>query len=153
VSDSIVGRYRPKTREVMALVAELHTLTPGQVREFTVTRYAGDATAIAWNAARNAAHDAGDVTGTSWIAAQSAWVAAGGASWAIRAASPPAVDVPRAAALALATRHLVGQYGYTQSHYDALTGRVAEILGHPLHPDDQAPATNRTSPGLPEDQP
>jgi len=40
------------------------------------------------------------------------------------------------AALALATRHLVGRGGYTWEQYEFLTRPVARILGHPLHPGD-----------------
>jgi hypothetical protein len=45
-------------------------------------------------------------------------------------------DVIYGATYALAVRHLIGRYGFTQEHYDRLTAPVAGVLGR-LHPDDE----------------
>ncbi len=39
------------------------------------------------------------------------------------------------AAVALVVRHLIGQHGFTQEHYDLLTGPWRNVIG-PVHPDD-----------------
>jgi len=98
----------------------------------------------AWDAARDAARDA------VWDAARDAvWSAAGSAVWdaARDAARDAAWDAARDAAWGAArdavwdavwgavTRDLIGQYGYTQDHYDTLTRPWREALGR-LHPDD-----------------
>ena len=68
--------------------------------------------AAAWDAARDAAWDAARVA--AWDAAR---VAA------------------RDAARALVVRDLIGQHGFTQEHYDTLTGPWRKVIG-PVHPDD-----------------
>ena len=72
----------------------------------------------AWNAARNAARNA------AWNAA---WVAAGAA----------AENAAWNAAWALSVRDLIGQHGFSQEHYDLLTGPWRSVIG-PVHPDDEA---------------
>jgi hypothetical protein len=37
--------------------------------------------------------------------------------------------------LALAVRDLIGEHGFTQAHYDTLTGPWRTVIG-PVHPDD-----------------
>ena len=60
--------------------------------------------------------------GSAWDAAwDAARGAARGAAWD--------------AAGALAIRPLIGQYGFTQEHYDILTGPWRKVIG-PIHPDD-----------------
>jgi hypothetical protein len=135
------GRFGPQTEQVEALIADLRALTPGQVTELAAARHTVDT-----DARYTVETIAPDIFGyDTWAAA---WVAA----WAVSAGDTAVGAVAGYAAVALATRHLIGQYGYTQSHYTALTGRVAEVLGRPLHPDDQAPATNRAAPNSLEDQ-
>ena len=55
------------------------------------------------------------------------------AAWA--AARAAARDAAWAAALALAVRDLIGEHGFTQAHYDTLTGPWRTVIG-PVHPDD-----------------
>ena len=62
----------------------------------------------AWGAARGVARDA-------------AW----GAAW----------DAARDAARAIVVRDLIGTNGFTQDHYDTLTGPWRRVIG-PVHPDD-----------------
>ena len=64
-----------------------------------------------------------------------AWVAAGAAAWC--AARDAAWDAGWDAAMALSVRDLIGQYSYSQEHYDLLTGPWATVIG-PVHPDDEA---------------
>ena len=68
----------------------------------------GAARGAAWDAARDAAW------GAAWDAA---WYAARDAAWA------------------LVIRDLIGQHGFTQDHYDTLTGPWRRVIG-PVHPDD-----------------
>ena len=60
-------------------------------------------------------------------------VAAGDAAWA--AAGAAARVAARVAAGALAVRDLIGEHGFTQEHYDTLTGPWRTIIGA-IHPDD-----------------
>ena len=60
-----------------------------------------------------------------------AWYAAGDA------AGDAAGAAARAFARALTLRDLIGQHGFTQAHYDTLTGPWASVIG-PVHPDDKA---------------
>jgi len=81
-----------------------------------------------WDAARDAARDA------VWDAARDAvWDAVWDAAW--DAAWGAARDAARDAVWGAVTRDLIGQYGYTQDHYDTLTRPWREALGR-LHPDD-----------------
>ena len=57
-------------------------------------------------------------------ARDAAWAAARAAAWA--------------AARALTIRDLIGTNGYTQAHYDLLTGPWRQVMG-PLHADDDRP--------------
>lgn len=60
------------------------------------------------------------------------WAAGAAARAAARAAVGAAVgDAVRA----LAARHLIRQHGFTQAHYDILTGPWRRVVG-PIHPDD-----------------
>jgi hypothetical protein len=36
----------------------------------------------------------------------------------------------------LVIRHVIGQHGFTQEHYDLLTGPWRKVIG-PVHPDDK----------------
>ena len=104
----------PQGEHVAALIERARLLTSDEVQALNAAgdaaRYAaGDA---AGDAARYAAGDA------AW---DSAWEAAWDAAWY--------------AARALAARDLIGQHGFTQEHYDALTGPWRRTIG-PVHPDD-----------------
>ena len=61
-----------------------------------------------------------------------AGAAAGDAAWAA------AWDAARDAARALTIRDLISTNGYTQAHYDLLTGPWRQVMG-PLHADDDRP--------------
>jgi hypothetical protein len=67
---------------------------------------------VAWCAAYDAARGAHDAV----------WGVARGAAWD--------------AAVALASRDLIGLFGFTQAHYDLLTGPWRRVIG-PVHPDDK----------------
>ncbi|MGB1224867.1 MAG: hypothetical protein ACPHCN_12085 [Mycobacterium sp.] len=114
--------FGPQWECIVALVRRAATLTQSEGHELNA---AGDA---AWDAAGAAARAA------AWAAA---WDAARAAAWdaARDAAWDAAGDVARAAAV----RDLIGQHGFTQQHYDTLTGPWASVIG-PVHPDD-SPAT------------
>ena len=62
-----------------------------------------------------------------------AWDAAGDAAG--DAARDAAWDAAGVAAGALAVSDLISQHGFTQAHYDLLTGPLASVIG-PIHPDD-----------------
>ena len=66
---------------------------------------------------------------TREAARKAAWVAARDAA---RDAAGVAAGV---AAGALAVNDLISQHGFTQAHYDLLTGPLASVIG-PIHPDD-----------------
>ena len=100
-------RFGPQGPEVANVIHRAQLLTPAEIRDLDAARHAaGDA---AWYAAGDAArHAAGDA----------AWEVAGEAAGAV------------------AIRDLVGGHGFTQSHYDTLTGPWRKVVG-PVHPDDK----------------
>ena len=67
--------------------------------------------------------------------------AAGDAAWyaawyaARDAAGDAARDAAWYAARGLVVRDIIGQHGFTQAHYDVLTGPWRKVIG-PIHPDD-----------------
>jgi hypothetical protein len=79
----------------------------------------------AGNAAQNAA------VGAAWLAT---WPDHPGA--ARDPARDAARDTAQGAAMALSVRHLIGQHGFTQAHYDILTDPWRQVMGQ-LHPDDE----------------
>lgn len=137
ISDAdLADTFGPQWEHVVALVRRAAVLTDGEARRLIS---AGDAARYAaWVAARHAARDAsGAASGAAAQAAawDAARHAAGAAAW--DAAWAAARDAAWAAACALAVRDLIGQYGFTQEHYDRLTGPWATVIG-PVHPDDEA---------------
>jgi len=52
------------------------------------------------------------------------------------AASYAARDAARDAARALVVLDVIGQHGFTQAHYDAMTAPWREAIGH-IHADDE----------------
>jgi hypothetical protein len=118
----LVDTFGPQWVAIVALVRRTAVLTADEAQRL----------AAAWAAARAAARDA------AWAAARAAardaaWAAAGDAAGA--AARDAARDAAWAAALALAVRDLIGEHGFTQAHYDTLTGPWRTVIG-PVHPDD-----------------
>ena len=76
----------------------------------------------AWGTAQDAARNA--ALGAAWDAAwEAAWGAARYAVWGT--AQDAAWDAAREAAIV----DLIGQYGYTQTHHDLLTGPWKEVIG------------------------
>lgn len=97
--------FGPQWEPIIALVRRAAALTLREAQDLAAARVAAR---DAWDAARGAAWDA-------------AWDAARGAAGA--------------AARALSVRDLSGQHGFTQAHYDTLTGPWVQVIG-PVHPDD-----------------
>jgi hypothetical protein len=129
----------PHWEHIIALVRRAAVLTSGEAEQllgaqFAASDAAWDATRdAAWNAARVAARDA------TWDSARdAAWDAARAAARdAARAAAWNAArDAACDAARTLAVRDLIGQHGFTQDHYDLLTGLWRSVIG-PVHPDDK----------------
>lgn len=103
----------PQGAEIVALIDRVGRPTAGDA-----------ALGAAWCAARDAAWYA------AWDAARdAAWNEARGAAW--DAAGIAAGN----AAIALIARDLIGQYGFTQEHYDTLTVLWRKVVG-PIHPND-----------------
>jgi hypothetical protein len=106
----LADTFGPQWEAIVALVRRASVLTADEVQRLDA---AGDAAGdAAWAAARDAARDA-------------AWAAARDAAW----------DAAWAAARALVVRDLIGEHGFTQAHYDTLTGPWRTVIG-PVHPDD-----------------
>lgn len=124
--------FGPQWLEIVALVRRAAVLTPTEVNGLAA-RFA------AVGAVRDSAQVAALLT-----VRDSALVAAGGAARdsaedaakdAARAAAWDAVRAASDAGVALAVRDLIGQHGFTQDHYDTLTGPWRTVIG-PIHPDD-----------------
>ena len=120
--DDLAETFGPQWVEIVALVRRAAVLTEAEASRLVAARYA------AWNAAWNAARVAARVA-----ARDAAWNAACNAAW--NAAGDDASDVAVYTATTLVVRDLIGQHGYTQDHYDALTWPWRQVIG-PLHPDD-----------------
>jgi len=112
----LADTFGPQWKHIVALVRRAEVLTADEAKRLDAARAAARAAAwdAAWAAAGAAARDA---------ARDAVWVAARDAVWA--------------AARALAVSDLIGQHGFTQEHYDLLTGPWATVIG-PVHPDDEA---------------
>ena len=100
--------FGPQWELIVALVRRAAVLTTDEVQGLAAAGdAAGDAArAAAWDAARAAARDA-------------AWDAARAAAW----------DAAWAAARALVVRDLIGQHGFTQTHYDTLVAPWETVIG------------------------
>jgi hypothetical protein len=120
--DELADVFGPQWEQVCALVLRAARLTPDEAKALYAARDAARDAAwdAAWGAAWGAARDA------AWGAA---WDAARGAAW--DAAWGAACD----AAWAIVVRDLIGTHGFTQAHYDTLTGPWRKVIG-PVHPDD-----------------
>jgi hypothetical protein len=120
----LADTFGPQWAAIVALARRAAVLTPDEAKRLAAAKAAAGPAAgwAAWAAARAAAWDA-----AAWDAADAAaWAAADAAAW---------WDVAMAAAWALAARDLIGQHGFTQAHYDLLTGPWRTVIG-PVHPDD-----------------
>ncbi len=126
----MVGAFGPNWMSVRGLVRRVAVLTAAEVDQLGAAWVT--AGVAAWDAAGDAAGDAARVAArdAAWVAA---WVAAEDAA---RDAAWDAAGVAAGvAAGALAVSDLIGQHGFTQAHYDLLTGPLASVIG-PIHPDD-----------------
>lgn len=129
--EELAGTFGPQWREIVALVRAVSGATQQQIVDLAAARAAARdaARAAAWDAAGDAAGAAAwdAARAAAWAAARDAvWAAAREAIWAVAGA---------AAARALTTRDLISTTGYTQAHYDLLTGPWRQVMG-PLHADD-----------------
>jgi hypothetical protein len=134
----LADTFGPQWEAIVALVRRAAVLTPDEAERLAAARDAARAAArdAAWVAAGAAAWDAawdaaGDAAGEAARAAAgaAAWAAARDATWEAAGAAAGA------AAWALVVRDLIGQHGFTQEHYDLLTGPWRTAIG-PVHPDD-----------------
>jgi hypothetical protein len=129
----LADTFGPQWEHIVTLVRRCAILTGVEQHKRLDAAWAGARAASAAAVARNAARAA------AWFAAgaaagDAAWAAAGEAAWA--AAGAAAGDAARA----LVVRDLIGQHGFTQQHYDLLTGPWRTVIG-PLHPDDKPMAS------------
>ena len=134
--EELADTFGPQWREIVAQVRVISGATPQQLSDLAAAwDAAGSAAwALAWDAAGSAAGSA--ARSAAWSAAGSAaWSAAGSAagSAAWSAAGSAARTATGSAAWALATRDFIGTAGYTQEHYDLLTGPWRKVFG-PLRP-------------------
>jgi len=114
----LADTFGPQWEHIVALIRRAAIMTPADVQQVTAPRPVVRAAARV--TARSAALAA-------WRT--SAWAAA------VAAARDVAWDAAWAAAAALVVRDLIGQHGFTQAHYDTLTGPWRTVIG-PVHPDD-----------------
>ena len=128
--DMLADTFGPQWAELVAFVRRAAVITPHEAENLVAAR--GAARDAAWAAAWDAAWAA------AWAAARDA--ARDAARAAARAAARDAAraaarDAARDAARVLAVRDLIGQHGFTQTHYDTLTRPWRQVIG-PVHPDD-----------------
>ena len=112
-------RYGPQTTEIEALLDRVRNLTDDEAQ----------ALADAWDAVW-------DACDAAWVAACAdawdAWVAAWDAAWDAWDAIWDVCDATRATrdvVLALVVRDLIGQHGFTQTHYDTLVAPWESVMG------------------------
>jgi hypothetical protein len=112
------ARYGPQWRAVLVVIGQ----APARPVPFGIhTRDVLSGDAVRWIVEGEAAVRAADLAGwgeCSSRAARAATAAVGSMAWN--------------AAYAAATRHLVGQHGYTAADYDALMGRWEAVMGDPF---------------------
>ena len=114
----LADTFGPQWEQIVALIRRAAIMAPADVQQVTAPRPVVRAAARV--TARSAALAASRTP---------AWAAA------VAAARDVAWDAAWAAAAALVVRDLIGQHGFTQDHYDALTGPWRTVIG-PVHPDD-----------------
>lgn len=110
--------YGPQTHEIEALLERARRLTDAEAKALKRPCY--DARDAAWYTACYAARYA------------ACYDARDAVRYAARDAARYAVWD---AAHALVVRDLIGNYGFTQQHYDMLTGPWRQVIS-PIHPDD-----------------
>jgi hypothetical protein len=114
----LADTFGPQWEAIVALIRRAAIMTAADVQQVTAPRPV--ARAAARVTARSAALAASRTP---------AWAAA------VAAARDVVWDGTWAAAAALVVRDLIGQHGFTQEHYDTLTGPWRTVIG-PVHPDD-----------------
>lgn len=128
----LAGTFGPQWEHIVALVRRAALLNSEEA-EMVVIAWSVASDTAAWDAAWDAyaAWDDAYAAGAAGAAGNAAGFAAG------ETAGDAEGEAARAAAWALAARHLVGNHGFSQKHYDLLTGPWATVIG-PVHPDDEA---------------
>jgi hypothetical protein len=124
----LADTFGPQWEAIVALVRRVAMLTADEAALLAAawhgTQY--DARAAALDATQDDARDAALAAwGAAWAAALDA---AQDTTWA-------AWNAAGEAARALVARDLIGQNGFTQDHYDTLTGPWHSAIG-PVHPND-----------------
>jgi hypothetical protein len=130
--------FGPQWEHIVALVRRVAVLTTDEVRQLVAAWIA--AVEALWGAPEDASWIAavealrGAPEDASWNASRNAvaaalWGASGAAAW------DAAVEALWGASV-VCLRDLIGQHGFTQEHYDALTKPWATVIG-PAHPDDK----------------
>ena len=114
--------YGPQHEQIVAMIERTRTLTEEEIAALDDAWYVS-----LWNATMPPAREAsraarrGGARESAW---ESAWEAAEHSRWRADAVC------------ALVLRDLIGQYGFTQDHYDLLTGAWRTAIGA-IHPDDK----------------
>ena len=123
--------FGPQWLQIVAFVRRCAVLSGDEVVQSTAAGHDGldPVWESALNAARKVARDVDGRLAATEAARDAAWQATWGATGTAREATRDAV-------VALSTRDLIGQHGYTQEHYDELTESWATVIG-PVHPDDE----------------
>jgi hypothetical protein len=128
----LANTFGPEWQTIVTLVRRIATLTAAQLERLGAV--VSPKQLAAFNIAQNAVLNAGRYA--EWYAAGDA---ARDAEWDVvqRVAdwSTARGSTARDAALAVIARDLIGKHGFTQNHYDTLTGPWRETIGQ-LHPDD-----------------
>lgn len=117
--------FGPMGAYVVAVIERASRLTAGEVRDLSAARYAAGY-AAAWHAARYDARSA---------ARRAAWYDAARHAARYDAWYDAARSAGYAAGCAV-VRDLIGSHGFTQEHYDLLTGPWRKVIG-PIHPEDE----------------
>ena len=141
--EELADTFGPQWREIVAQVRVISGATPQQLSDLAAAWDAARTAAgsAAWAAARSAAGDAARSAARSAARAaarDAVGDAAGDAAWSA------AGDAAGSAAWALATRDFIGTAGYTQKHYDLLTGPWRKTFG-PLRAGTAAVTGDRQS--------
>ena len=120
--------FGPNGRHVEAVLERIAVCTPDEIGKLDAAWDA--ALGAAQYAAREAAQEAalGAAQDAAWDAAREvAWGAAREVAW--DTAREAAREAAQEAAWEAAIVDLIGQYGYTQTHHDLLTGPWKEVIG------------------------
>ena len=145
--DDLAQTFGPQWREIVDQVRAISGATPAQIERLGAAWCA----ARDWGSARDAARDAAMGAARGAARDDAAWGSARDAARdAARGSARDALDAALGAlgaawgaAGALSVRDLISKNGFTQEHYDILTGPWRKAIG-PLHADD-APLSGVTA--------